>query len=201
MNRTKNQGYQNTHAKIKNCILKFIEQKELQQISVSEICQAVGINRSTFYAHFEDIYDAVSQIQEDMETELLQMYKKADFSKEYIVKEYLIILFEHTVRHRRFYLAMLYDLNNPILQKRMELLKHQIIVPLFRQLSVPPSAGDYYFNFALSGFIAVIRQWLNANCPESPEQLAKILIEILPRRPEETPDQNFYFQEISTSNS
>lgn len=203
MNQKKNQGYQNTHRKIKACMQKSIEKKDLSQITVSELCKAAGINRSTFYAHFEDIYDVTSQIQDDMEAELLEMYEKKVYpeASAAIVKEYLIILFEHTARHRRFYRAMLHDMDNPVMKKRMYLLKKQIILPLFHQLSINDAAGDYYFSFAVSGFIAVIRQWINANCPETPGQLADILFEMMPWRSEAALDQNFYFQEIKNSNS
>lgn len=36
---------------------KFMESKPLSRITVSEICKDCGLNRKTFYYHFEDIYD------------------------------------------------------------------------------------------------------------------------------------------------
>lgn len=203
MNQKKNQGYQNTHRKIKNCVNSLMEQKALRQITVSEVCLLTSVNRSTFYAHFQDIYDVISQIGEDLEKELVEMYAASDLHEASVIiaKDYLRILLEHTLRHRFFYRAMLNDPANPVLMARMKLLKDEIISPLFDSLSVEPFEGDYYFTFSISGFVAVMRQWINANCPETPGQLADILFTMMPRATDMALDQEIYFQKSRNDNS
>ena len=197
MNQKNNQAYQNTHRKIKDCVLQSIQKKELSLITVSGLCAMAQINRSTFYAHFDDIYDVVSQIKDDLEKELLEMYREAEIqgTSASIVREYLLILLSHISMHRRFYQVLLHDLNNPVMQNLLRLLKEQIIQPLFDELSISISEGAYYFNFAVSGFIAVIRQWLDAGCPESPDQLSDILFEMMPIRSDATLGKDFHFQD------
>ncbi|MCQ2514951.1 MAG: TetR/AcrR family transcriptional regulator [Ruminococcus sp.] len=43
--------------KIYNAYMELIAKKELRKITVKELCVAADVNKSTFYAHFEDIYD------------------------------------------------------------------------------------------------------------------------------------------------
>lgn len=203
MNQKKNQGYQNTHRKIKEYTRKFMEKRELSQITVSELCKAAAINRSTFYAHFEDIYDVVFQIEADLEEELLHTYALTDLKGDSaeVVKAYQTVLLQHILNHRRFYQTLFNDPQSPVVKKLLDILKSGVIAPLFHQLSVEPRTGTYYFNFAVSGFIAVIQQWINANCPETPEQLADILFEMMPWRSDAVLDQNFHFQESRNCNS
>lgn len=49
--------------KIMQAFWTLYQQKNLQQISVREIIEQVPCNRSTFYAHFTDIYDLLNQFE------------------------------------------------------------------------------------------------------------------------------------------
>lgn len=44
----------------------LLKQKPIQSISIKELCEAAGINRGTFYAHYTDIYDLLAKMEEDM---------------------------------------------------------------------------------------------------------------------------------------
>ncbi|MBR2723901.1 MAG: TetR/AcrR family transcriptional regulator [Ruminococcus sp.] len=43
--------------KIIDTFLKIRAKKKLEKITVTEICKSAQINKSTFYAHFHDVYD------------------------------------------------------------------------------------------------------------------------------------------------
>ena len=45
-----------TERAIKNAFLELRSQKPLEKITVRELCAIACINKSTFYAHYEDIY-------------------------------------------------------------------------------------------------------------------------------------------------
>ena len=42
--------------------LQLIQTKNVENISVSEICKKANLNRSTFYANYIDIYDLVEKV-------------------------------------------------------------------------------------------------------------------------------------------
>ena len=46
-----------TERAIKNAFTLLRSKKELEKITVKELCEEAGINKSTFYAHYRDIYD------------------------------------------------------------------------------------------------------------------------------------------------
>ena len=58
---------------------KFMETKPLSKITVSEICKDCGINRKTFYYHFEDIYDLLRWM---LEQEAVKAVKKFNLLKD-----------------------------------------------------------------------------------------------------------------------
>ncbi len=58
---------------------KFMEVKPLSKITVSEICKDCGLNRKTFYYHFEDIYDLLRWM---LEQEAIIAVKKFNLLKD-----------------------------------------------------------------------------------------------------------------------
>lgn len=97
--------------------------------------------------------------------------------------EYLVILIEQIKENRVFYQAYLSDANSIMMDKSMELLRTEIIIPIYERLGVSDRQGLYYFNYIKAGFITILRQWLFDGCPESPQQLAKIIFSCLPSMP------------------
>ena len=46
-----------TKQSIINAFIEIRSRKEVERITVKELCEKARINKSTFYAHYKDIYD------------------------------------------------------------------------------------------------------------------------------------------------
>ena len=55
-----------TRRVIKESILRLLEDRPVNRITVKEVCEAVQINRATFYAHFTDCFDVLNQMENDL---------------------------------------------------------------------------------------------------------------------------------------
>ena len=55
-----------TRQMIRTALLNLLREKPLQHITVRELCEKASINRGTFYAHYDDIYDLMEQIEQSM---------------------------------------------------------------------------------------------------------------------------------------
>ena len=49
--------YFNTATKMDLALISLLKKKPFEYITVSEICETAGVNRSTFYLHYENIVD------------------------------------------------------------------------------------------------------------------------------------------------
>lgn len=178
---------------LKKCTWDLLQEKELNQITVGEVCKHALVNRSTFYSHFQDIYDVIGQIETDLEKELLQTYEETDLSVRSVslVREYLLIFLKFAAKYRRFYQLLMKDTENPVAKNLISMLKDQVVTPLMRGLSVPDRTASYYFSYVFAGFLSVVRQWLDEKCPETPEELADILFTVMPLYSEEVFRENF----------
>ena len=67
-----------TKRAIKNAFLILRAQKPIEKITIRELCAAAGVNRSTFYLHYQDIYDLSEQIGKEVLTNILNSISRPE---------------------------------------------------------------------------------------------------------------------------
>lgn len=70
MNTTNNKRSVETDECLKNALIALLKDKELADISVTELCETADIDRSTFYAHYEDVSALGNVCAADIEKQL-----------------------------------------------------------------------------------------------------------------------------------
>lgn len=55
---------------LKEGLIRLLQKKDIEKIGVSELCAESGINRATFYRHYEIPLDILREIQNDFMTEI-----------------------------------------------------------------------------------------------------------------------------------
>lgn len=63
-----------TKKTIKDTLINLLSEKDINKITVSEICKIADINRATFYRYYLDVYDLLNHIEQDFEEELKNAY-------------------------------------------------------------------------------------------------------------------------------
>ena len=72
MNTPNNKKRKKSQEQIEKIFLQLIQKKNIEEISVSTICELSGLNRSTFYSNYIDIYDLGEKVKQQMEVEFAQ---------------------------------------------------------------------------------------------------------------------------------
>lgn len=85
--------------KIEKVFLNLIQTKEINQITVSKICELAKVNRTTFYANYLDIYDLVDKVKESMILEFANIFKEQRGH----TKDNYLKMFEHVKENQIFY--------------------------------------------------------------------------------------------------
>lgn len=62
MNVQNNKRKRLSQEKIEKAFVTLLQGKELNQITVTDICKMTGLNRTTFYNNYLDIYDLADKI-------------------------------------------------------------------------------------------------------------------------------------------
>ena len=55
-----------TKAILSRSLIQLMEEKEIRDISVKELTDLADINRGTFYLHYNDIYDLLAQMEDEL---------------------------------------------------------------------------------------------------------------------------------------
>jgi AcrR family transcriptional regulator len=98
-------------------LIKLMKQKNFERIKISDICEEALINRSTFYAHYEDKYDLLMDLFEEQTLTVLKelnVNENKSVSKKYLM-DLLSIIINHIDENKEIYNAILVNNRNGIL--------------------------------------------------------------------------------------
>ena len=183
MNTANNQLHQETERRLRQELLGFLARE--QEPTVSELCEAAGINRSTFYRHYRDIPDLMEKTEKEIQKGLFRTVgSQGDFLERLeSTSDALEPLISYIGQNRHFYRAYLKKNGDAALEDGYQLFWEKKIQPLFLVHRVESEARmRYYFAYAKSGFLTILRMWLEDGCPESPRELAGIIYKMLPAK-------------------
>ncbi len=62
-----------TKGKLKTALIELLKTKDINHITVKELVEKVDISRSTFYAHYDDIYSVLQEIEDDVIAEISEV--------------------------------------------------------------------------------------------------------------------------------
>lgn len=71
MNVKNNKRRRESQDKIEKAFLELLQPREIKEITVSDIIKLTGLNRSTFYANYIDIFDLADKTREKLEAILV----------------------------------------------------------------------------------------------------------------------------------
>lgn len=163
-----NKNKKESQEKIKKTFLQLIQKYEITQVSISDICKIAGLNRSTFYANYIDIYDLADKIKEEMFFGTLELFKEESNMHKHSY-DYLK-LFNHIKDNQIYYKTMLKLKFDFTKYYNYQLEEQEAIKYLGTTKHI-----DYHIEFFKAGFNAILKKWLDNNCQESPEEMAEIL--------------------------
>lgn len=174
-------------------LIKLLDKKPFDYITVKEICQEAGVNRSTFYLHYENTVELLEEAIEYTNDEFLSYFKDADESfisnmnsksndellliTPSYLKPYLKYIKENKALHSSGVLKNAYMKPN---EKFKKMAKH-IFYPIMERLKVEENKRDYILAYYTHGVIAIVEQWLKNDCKESIDEICDIIINCVPR--------------------
>ena len=152
--------------RIEKVFMELLQTRELNEITVSDICKLCGLNRSTFYANFTDVYDLADKMRVHLEEEVNLLYE-SETAQKFNSNDYLR-LFRHIRDNQLFYRTYFrlgYD--NQFKLKYYDI--HQA------QRHFDNQYIEYHVEFFRSGFKAIVRMWLAGGCRETKEEMEEII--------------------------
>ena len=184
-----------TKEAIREALVDLIDDKSFESITVKDITSKAGINRGTFYAHYQDKFDLVAQYEDEIISELAVIAKQSiqDFIAESDPDSseafpLAVTLFECLNRNGEFLRVMLGPKGDLSFQTKLKefmwntLFSNGTDEAIFneKKMLVP---GEYLAAYIASAHMGVIQQWLDTGKKESPMEMSQVLFTITVKGP------------------
>ena len=179
--------YFNTALRMDEALLALLEEKDLEYITVKEICQRAGVNRSTFYLHYETIADLVNEALEQVDRRFLSYFPRREEDllgqlhgrdrEELILvtRGYLLPYLRFIQDNKKVYRAAFRNPAGMGANVRYLTLKQQVLGPILDRFEIPAAQHSYYIAYYVEGIAAILKEWLRRDCAEEVELIAGII--------------------------
>ena len=176
-----------TAARMDEAFLELIEKKDFAYITVKEICEKAGVNRSTFYLHYETVGDLLQESAQHIIDRFVEFmpYDTADFIKNLnecpteelylITPEYLTPYLTYIKEHRRIFRTTVEQAETLRMYEAYTDLNRHILTPILNRFKVPTEDQNYILQFHIHGIMAVINEWLKTDCADSTEHIISVI--------------------------
>lgn len=179
--------YFNTATKMDQAFLELLEKKDFSYITVKEICAKAGVNRSTFYLHYETVEDLLSESVEYMNEQFLShmkqdtevfmtRIKECPVEQLYLVTpKYLKPYLSYIQEHKRIFYTAITKASTLRLDDSYNRMFRHVFTPILDRYQVPVEDRRYMMAFYIHGMMAIISEWLKDDCKDSMEHIMAVI--------------------------
>lgn len=180
-----------TQESLQNALLDLLENKELKEITVKEICDKAGISRNAFYQHYgykEDLYDQmVARATERIRDSLTPVIPDSSEMREETVNSYARQIISGISEVKELIYVMLKGDDGKFLRQMTDLIFGQNLSNAISFFNVKDSMElRLFYEFISAGMSAFIIKWVLEE-GLSEEKAATLLAEILLQSPSKKP--------------
>ncbi len=183
--------YFNTARLMDEALLQLLEKKDFDYITVKEICVKAGVNRSTFYLHYESMNDLLEESLAYGYSRFTEKYDQSAIDREklktcpleelYLISpKYIIPYLSVLKEYKKLFMAAISKPNLFKIPNSFQEAYKEIFEPILERYHVPQKERKYMLMFYVSGMHAVIIEWLKGGCEEDMEYIADLLVKYTP---------------------
>lgn len=179
--------YFNTAKLMNDALILLLAKKEFEFITVKDVCEKAGVNRSTFYLHYETMNDLLAETMENVNKSFLRKFNDAGIqsldlhsqSLEELVlinKQYLLPFLDFVKENRIIYKAFC---NHPVLfnvKKTYDELFEGIFGPILARFGFSRADSEYMMEYYVNGMVALVMKWAGNGCKEETTYICRLLL-------------------------
>lgn len=163
---------------ISQALFQLLESKNLEDISVTELCSLADVNRGTFYKYYADVPDLFHHMEDEVYEELKEILDACLFKDMYSMYRQLM----DALRENKDMISILlqkgprasYLVSRLVEYSWQRLLEHQedALSPEYIEKS------EYIFSYQYGGTVEVLIRWIRTGMETDPEFISGIIHDI-----------------------
>ena len=175
-----NRSTRRTRSAIREALTEMLTVKPVGKITVQELIDKANICRTTFYAHYEDIYNLLSELENDILSEIREGLEDLQQAPIRVEEQYPAIeaVVEVYARHEKLIRLLNGPNGDPAFDARLQ----DTIYEVTRQLRRIKEGDAFdeerhrlYSCYVISGGISVLNRMISANLPIDPKEAGRVL--------------------------
>lgn len=166
MNTKNNKRRRESQNKIEKAFVNMLLAKSINKISVTDICKETGLNRTTFYANYVDVYDLANKIRQNIENYFSKMFSD---KQTHTALNFFQVIYDNQIMFK-VYFKLVYEQEFSNRSQPTNFYSNETIKDFFKQEHI-----GYHITFFQAGLNAMIKAWLDNDCRESPAEMAEII--------------------------
>ena len=183
--------YFNTAKKMDKALISLLKEKSFEYITISEICKKAGVNRSTFYLHYENTVDLLNETARFLLDDFMAYFNVdiKNITKKFkersldelifISDEYLHPYLSYIKENRLVFSTVLLHADSFRFNEIFQRLYENIFNPILERFNYPAADRKYAMMFYLNGITAVVTEWLKDGCEKTIGVVSQIIHECI----------------------
>lgn len=179
--------YFHTAEKMDLALISLLQKKPLVYITVSEICKAAGVNRSTFYLHYETIGDLLDETARYLLNDFLACFFRdissvsLDFANckleelLFICDRYLDPYLNYIKDHKEVFGTVLLHTKTFGFEDVYRRMFESIFDPILECFQYPANSRQYVMMYYLNGINAIVMEWLSHDCDKTVQEISEMI--------------------------
>ena len=179
--------YFNTAIRMDEALITLLEKKDFEYITIKEICVTAGVNRSTFYLHYDNASDLLKETTRYVINKHLTYYEidKQRISLQFetckreellfITDKYLTPYLTFIKDNRRLFKVSIKQFHSMHMDEVYGKMFNHIFDPILSRFHVPEKERAYVMKFYLTGVFAILMEWLDTNCSNDMATVIKVI--------------------------
>lgn len=173
-------------------LLLLLEKKDIEFITITEITKKAGVSRSTFYLHYEDVYELLEETIENLNCQFINSFnikkpfeinsKKQAFL---LTNEFLVPYLNFCKEHKR--ILMIINQKPHLFKNKYVYQKmyNSVFYPAISRFITEETKKIYKLEFFTQGVVAIIHKWIELGCVTEIDELVNIILSCIHYKNEE----------------
>lgn len=149
---------------IRNAFLELLRKYSIEKVTVAEICRIAEINRATFYRYYDNQYDLLS----NLENEMFEEIKSSLFECKNDIDMLTEQIFTKFVEKKEVWTLLLSDHADLGFQNKI----YSFFDEYFAK-NVTSKESELRYRFLLYGYSGIFDYWVQNGMQETPQEMAE----------------------------
>lgn len=172
-----NQRIALTKELIHRALIELVKKQEIHKISIRELCNLAGINRTTFYNHYGSQYDVLSEIRDDYISDIASAIESADPSSRESVLRRVTLVLEYVANNLDISKLLIQNnIDETFVQRLFSLPKIEDLLSESLSNLADPEDEKAVVSFVVYGSYKLIQDWIAQGERSEPETMARRIL-------------------------